>query len=561
MQVRGPGGRESPARRTGSTRLARHRSRRQPPTTRSARPARRPAPPAPPTSPPASPPLRQVADHQPGASAISTPGGHVPGVQPPLVVRVEAPARRTSTDRARRRRRAGCRARAAAPARRRRPGARAPRRRSRTRSRPSRSRAFGAAVGSDRLAVQRRLARPRRGEALLADRVEHDAGERAGRVLARDADRERRDPEQEVDRPVERVDDPAQLARRRSRRPPPPGSRRRGRRRAEHLPDRALGREVGLGHQVGRAALACARPRARSPKRARQLGRRRLAPPRARPRAAPAHRSRHPPGSIGCSRAPAIIRPECGRPRRRRRWPRSPGAAPGTDAERRAARWLAGELVAAGHARPDRAVLVPPELGARARLARRARARRQPRLGRRRRSSAARSCWSRCVSIVADALTGVSLGRRLTPERASQNVVASTSRRPATTTESRVRLIITANYDAGRAGLDLSRRAPRAVARRRRRADRRHRPGLARLAGDRDRLRCWRSRSSASQRRTTREPLGALQLPPTVALVLALALLLELASAGSVPAAGDNGSGSPPRSRSPARSTRRPRAT
>ena len=53
------------------------------------------------------------------------------------------------------------------------------------------------------------------------------------------------------------------------------------------------------------------------------------------------------------------------------------------------------------------------------------------------------------VSVLADALFGVSLGRRLTPERASQNVIALP---PKGTRRRRVSLILTANYDAPRAG-------------------------------------------------------------------------------------------------------------
>ena len=51
------------------------------------------------------------------------------------------------------------------------------------------------------------------------------------------------------------------------------------------------------------------------------------------------------------------------------------------------------------------------------------------------------------LSLLADAVTGASLGRLLTPERASQNIVYGRD------DEQRVRLIITANYDVGRAGL------------------------------------------------------------------------------------------------------------
>jgi hypothetical protein len=143
------------------------------------------------------------------------------------------------------------------------------------------------------------------------------------------------------------------------------------------------------------------------------------------------------------------------------------------------------------------------------------------------------------VSILADALTGVSPGRRLTAERASQNVVAVARGAPPTDPDP-VRLIITANYDAGRVGLvyrDSLRRASAAV----RGAARGFTPGwlgwlsltivwllvlaILRVEGH------------------TSQTIGAIQLPPTVVLVFALAALLELATADPGPAAGDNGSG------------------
>jgi hypothetical protein len=58
------------------------------------------------------------------------------------------------------------------------------------------------------------------------------------------------------------------------------------------------------------------------------------------------------------------------------------------------------------------------------------------------------------LSALADELTGVSLGRRLTPERASQNVPATGSPdRGQEVAGDRTTLIITANYDAGRTAL------------------------------------------------------------------------------------------------------------
>ena len=136
------------------------------------------------------------------------------------------------------------------------------------------------------------------------------------------------------------------------------------------------------------------------------------------------------------------------------------------------------------------------------------------------------------ISVLADALTGISLGRRLTPERASQNVIL-----PATEPH-RTRLILTANYDAGRVGLAY-----------------RIRPLTARLSGA---LRGftpgwlgWLTIAIAwllvvAVLREGGHPskvIGAIQLLPTVGLVLGFALLLELATGNWSPAAGDNASG------------------
>ena len=150
------------------------------------------------------------------------------------------------------------------------------------------------------------------------------------------------------------------------------------------------------------------------------------------------------------------------------------------------------------------------------------------------------------VSIVADAMLGISLGRRLTPERASQNVLSpGTTATPATPPAAtgippRVRLIVTANYDAGRGGL-VYRDTPRRAAARARRLTRNLAPGwlgwtaiglvwlevvaLLRLGGAHG------------------TGIGLVQLLPTAGLVLTLAALLDAASADIVPAANDNGSG------------------
>lgn len=121
------------------------------------------------------------------------------------------------------------------------------------------------------------------------------------------------------------------------------------------------------------------------------------------------------------------------------------------------------------------------------------------------------------LSTLSDALTGRSLGRMLTPERASQNVAST-----AAMAETRSRLIVTAGYDVPR----------RTLARR-----------LAlRIGGDRPNptvgwlgwltlMLIWLlvlAIIRIGHRHST--ALGIAQLPPTVVLVIALALLLEAAS-------------------------------
>jgi Peptidase family M28 len=207
--------------------------------------------------------------------------------------------------------------------------------------------------------------------------------------------------------------------------------------------------------------------------------------------------------------------------------------AAGSDAERRAARRLARELTQHGRAarletfwcRPNRALSHAwhVALGLAGSLLMVS----EPAIG-------GALLLLALVSLLADELTGLSLGRRLTPERASQNVVSeSAAERP-------VRLILTADYDAGRCGLVWHRR-PRSMARRAGALGRHRGPGWAgwlalslvwllviaalRLGGA----------GSGS--------VGILQLIPTVGLVLALAALLELAGAAPGPAANDNASG------------------
>lgn len=153
------------------------------------------------------------------------------------------------------------------------------------------------------------------------------------------------------------------------------------------------------------------------------------------------------------------------------------------------------------------------------------------------------------VAILFDGLTGVSPGRRLTRERASQNVVSPAPARPEAgpagpdpdpDPEPEVRLIVCANYDAGRMGLV-------------------HRPLLRRLGAALHRItgrrapgwRAWLALDLvgllvvALLRNGGHHGRGVAiaQLILTVALIITLALLVELAVSPFGPAANDNASG------------------
>jgi hypothetical protein len=215
------------------------------------------------------------------------------------------------------------------------------------------------------------------------------------------------------------------------------------------------------------------------------------------------------------------------------------GRGPGTDAERRAAQWLARELVADRQrvrietfwCRPNWALahawhVALALVGSLVSVS-------HPTIG-------VVLLGVALVSTVADDVAGRSLGRRLTPERASQNVIA-TARPPASGPTPPARLIVTANYDAGRTGL-VYRDPLRATAGRLRRATGGLAPGwLAWLV-----LAIAYELAIAIVRLTQHHPphaLGVLQLPPAVALVLALALLLDAGGGGYGPGAGDNAAG------------------
>jgi len=211
---------------------------------------------------------------------------------------------------------------------------------------------------------------------------------------------------------------------------------------------------------------------------------------------------------------------------------------PGTDAERRAARWLAEELAAAGRevriepfwCRPNWALAhawhaALAIAGSLVSVA-------APRVG-------GALLLAALVFVVADELTGISPGRRLTAERASQNVVALPRTRSGHE-GAQVHLVLTANYDAGRTGLVYRDAVRRAFARARQA-----------LAGRGPGWLGWLSIAIAwllvtavmRVRGSNSATVGVAQLPPTAALVIGLALLLDIGASGCGPAAGDNGSG------------------
>jgi hypothetical protein len=207
----------------------------------------------------------------------------------------------------------------------------------------------------------------------------------------------------------------------------------------------------------------------------------------------------------------------------------------GSNSERRAAKWLAAELEATGRearlepfwCRPNWAFaqLWHVGLGVAGSLVSVS----SPKVG-------GALLLIALVCVVADATLGRSPGRRLTPERASQNVVSE-----APATGKRVRLIVTANYDAGRTGLAYRDGPRRLAARLNRLLFGGHGPGwvawlvvvltwllavaIARVGG------------------AGGTGIGIAQLLPTVALVLGFATLVELATSDFGPGANDDATG------------------
>jgi hypothetical protein len=143
------------------------------------------------------------------------------------------------------------------------------------------------------------------------------------------------------------------------------------------------------------------------------------------------------------------------------------------------------------------------------------------------------------LSVISDVTLGISPGRRLTPEHASQNVVSPPPSRP-TGDPARVRLILTANYDAPRTGLAYRDR-PRAAAATLRRITAGVTPGW--LGWIAIALLWLEAVAIIRIGGTSGNGVGLLQLFPTVGLVLELAALIDIGSADFSPGAGDNASG------------------
>jgi hypothetical protein len=243
-------------------------------------------------------------------------------------------------------------------------------------------------------------------------------------------------------------------------------------------------------------------------------------------------------------------------PRRRRRTQHShrelaadlarfAGRGAGTDSERRAGEWLAVELLRhlRGRAqrrdvgietfwsRPNRALAQASH--AALALAGSLVSVTSPRAG-------GAMLLAALVFILMDALTGVSPGRWLAREHASQNVVAVPTRRSDPPDADSPHLVITANYDAGRSGLAYRPPLRGAVAR----VHRGLRGFTLGWQGWLAVATVWALLTAILRLRGADSTVvGLVQLPPTFALLVAVALLGELAVADWSPAAGDNGSG------------------
>jgi peptidase M28-like protein len=213
---------------------------------------------------------------------------------------------------------------------------------------------------------------------------------------------------------------------------------------------------------------------------------------------------------------------------------------PGTDAERRAARWLTAvlreDLGREAHTetvwvRPHHALVMA--LHSAAGVAASVVSASRPAIG-------LGIALAALVSWGLDGLGVLHLGRRLTPARATQNLVSPPTAATRSGRERIVRLVIAAPYDAGRGGL-VRREPVRHAAARLGAATGGRLPGAGTFVA----LGLAAIAALAGLRLAGMEAtwVGAVQLVPTVGLMAALALAVDTALSRTAPGAGDPASG------------------
>ncbi len=213
---------------------------------------------------------------------------------------------------------------------------------------------------------------------------------------------------------------------------------------------------------------------------------------------------------------------------------------PGTDGERRAARWLTAVLredlerearTQTVWVRPDHALVVA--LHAVAGAAGSVICVSRPAVG-------LGIALAALLSWLLDGLGLAHLGRRLTPARATQNLVSPPTAATGSGRQRIVRLVITASYDAGRGGLARREAVRRATARVRAATGGRWPSAGAFLALA---LAAIAGLAALRLGGVDARWVGAAQLVPTVGLLGALALALDSVLSRPVPGAGDPASG------------------
>jgi hypothetical protein len=213
--------------------------------------------------------------------------------------------------------------------------------------------------------------------------------------------------------------------------------------------------------------------------------------------------------------------------------------APGSDAERRAARWLAKRLRDANRETETETQWVRPQwpvvyaFHVALAIAGSVVSVDQPAIG-------AGILGATLVSCALDVAGRAYLLRRLTPRRATQNVIAPAPAASGATTDGPLRLVISAHYDVGRSGLVYRAGVQRTYARLMRPA-RGHAPGGLGLM-------LWgmalvTAAAVAHAAGVSGTVPRIVQLIATVGLMIGLALLIDIALSQPVPGANDPASG------------------